>query len=102
MRGWGWPAQLRLVVGRRRPWELLEQQEPKVKDTSHAHQAQAPPPTTGAQGNAGGMGSVLGQGTKITHAAGQISPHTVITEPVCPGELPPPLHKPLKNLSTTF
>ena len=33
--------------------------------------------------NAGDVGSVLGQGTKITHAAGQISPHTVITEPVC-------------------
>ena len=62
MRGWGWPAQLRLVVGRWRPWELLEQQEPKVKDTSHAHQAQAPPPTSGAQGAAGGT-QVRARGT---------------------------------------
>ena len=33
--------------------------------------------------NAGDMGSIPGQGTKIPHAEGQRSPHTTITEPTC-------------------
>ena len=31
--------------------------------------------------NAGDAGSIHGQGTKIPHAAGQLSPHTTTTEP---------------------
>ena len=30
--------------------------------------------------NAGDMGSILGQGTKIPHAMGQLSPHAATTE----------------------
>ena len=30
--------------------------------------------------NAGDMGSIPGQGTKIPHAMGQLSPHTATTE----------------------
>ena len=33
--------------------------------------------------NAGDMGSIPGQGTKIPHAAGQLSPCATTTEPVC-------------------
>ena len=33
--------------------------------------------------NAGDMGLVPGPGTKIPHAAGQLSPHTTTAEPVC-------------------
>ena len=33
--------------------------------------------------NAGNTGSILGQGTKIPHATGQLSLHTATTEPVC-------------------
>ena len=31
--------------------------------------------------NAGDAGSIPGRGTKITHAVGQVSPHTTTTEP---------------------
>ena len=31
--------------------------------------------------NAGGEGSIPGQGTKIPHAAGHLSPHTTTAEP---------------------
>ena len=31
--------------------------------------------------NAGDTGSILGRGTKIPHAAGQLSPHAATTEP---------------------
>ena len=31
--------------------------------------------------NAGDVGSLPGQGTKIPHASGQLSPHTSTTEP---------------------
>ena len=33
--------------------------------------------------NAGGMGSIPGQGTKIPHAAGQLSPCATTTELMC-------------------
>ena len=33
--------------------------------------------------NAGDAGSIPGQGTKIPHAAGQLSPHATTTEPMC-------------------
>ena len=36
--------------------------------------------------NAGDAGSILGQGTKIPHAAGQLSPHTTTTELMCLNE----------------
>ena len=32
--------------------------------------------------NEGDMGSIPGQGTKIPRAAGQLNPHTTITEPL--------------------
>ena len=32
--------------------------------------------------NAGDVGSIPGQGTKIPHATGQLSPHATTTEPV--------------------
>ena len=46
--------------------------------------------------NAGDTGSILGLGTKIPHATGQLSPCATTTEPVCPTacalqkEKPPP------------
>ena len=33
--------------------------------------------------NAGDAGSIPGQGTKVPHATGQLSPHTATTEPTC-------------------
>ena len=36
--------------------------------------------------NAGDMGSILGQGSKIPHAMEQLSPRTATFEPVCPNE----------------
>ena len=33
--------------------------------------------------NAGDMGLIPGQGTKIPHTAGRLSPHTETTEPEC-------------------
>ena len=33
--------------------------------------------------NAGDVGSIPGQGTKIPHAAGQLSPHATTTELMC-------------------
>ena len=36
--------------------------------------------------NAEDMGSIPGQGTKISHAAGQISPHAATRESVCCNE----------------
>ena len=33
--------------------------------------------------NAGGMGSIPGQGTEISHAVGQLSPHASTRKPVC-------------------
>ena len=35
--------------------------------------------------NAEGAGSTPGQGTKIPHVVGQLSPHVTTTEPVCSG-----------------
>ena len=33
--------------------------------------------------NAGNMGSIPGQRTKIPYTSGQLSPHTTATEPAC-------------------
>ena len=41
--------------------------------------------------NAGDVGSILGRGTKIEHAMGQLSPHATTTEPVCSGAHAPHL-----------
>ena len=35
--------------------------------------------------NAEGAGSTPGQGTKIPHVVGQLSPHVTTTEPTCSG-----------------
>ena len=37
------------------------------------------------------MGSILGQGTKIPHAAEQLSPYSTTTEPMSSGALAPQL-----------
>ena len=36
--------------------------------------------------SAGNVSSIPGWGTKISHAAGQLSPHSITTEPVCLNE----------------
>ena len=36
--------------------------------------------------NAGDVGSIPGRGTKIQHAAGQLSPRAAATEPACHNE----------------
>ena len=36
--------------------------------------------------NVGDMGSIPGQGAKIPHAMGQLSPHATTREPVCCNE----------------
>ena len=43
--------------------------------------------------NAGDTGSIPGWGTKIPHAAGQLSPHTTTTEPTYPGAHAPQLER---------
>ena len=37
--------------------------------------------------NTRGAGSILGPGTKIPHAVGQLILHTTTTEPVCSNEI---------------
>ena len=49
--------------------------------------------------NAGGEGSIPGQGTKIPHATAQLSPRTATTEPTCSGAHVPQLERP--HASTT-
>ena len=44
--------------------------------------------------NAGDTGSIPGRGTKIPHAAGQLSPHAATTEPTCCGAHTPQLESP--------
>ena len=44
--------------------------------------------------NAEDVGSIPGQGTKIPHAAGQLSPCTATTEPACSGALGSQLESP--------
>ena len=46
--------------------------------------------------NAGDSGSILGQGTKIPHAVGQLSPHWATTEPRRSGARTPQQEKPLQ------
>ena len=41
--------------------------------------------------NAGDVGSIPGQGTKIPHAMGQLSPCATTREPTCPGARAPQL-----------
>ena len=41
--------------------------------------------------SAGDVGSIPGPGTKIPHAAGQLSPHAATTEPGCSGARLPQL-----------
>ena len=36
--------------------------------------------------NAGDVGLIPGQGTKVPHATGQLSPHATTTEPTPPGD----------------
>ena len=43
--------------------------------------------------NTGDAGLIPGQGTKIPHAMGQLSPRTTTTEPVCPGARMPQLER---------
>ena len=43
--------------------------------------------------NAGDAGSILGQGTKIPHAAGQLSLHATTTEPMRSGAHTPQLER---------
>ena len=43
--------------------------------------------------SAGDTGSSPGRGTKIPHAAGQLSPRAATTEPVCSGAHAPQLEK---------
>ena len=43
--------------------------------------------------NAGDAGLIPGRGTKIPHAAGQLSPHATTTEPTRPGACAPQLEK---------
>ena len=45
--------------------------------------------------NAGDAGSIPGRGTKIPHAAGQLSPCTTTTEPVCHKLQSPPALEPV-------
>ena len=47
--------------------------------------------------NAGDTGSIPGQGTKIPHAAGQLSLCTATTEPVNSGARAPHLEKPVNR-----
>ena len=49
--------------------------------------------------NAGDAGSIPARGTKIPHAAGQLSPCATTTEPTCPGAHTPQLDR--ENLHTT-
>ena len=49
--------------------------------------------------NAGDAGSIPGQGTKIPHAAGQLSPCATTTEPTHPGACAPQLER--ENLHAT-
>ena len=49
--------------------------------------------------NAGDADSIPGQGTKIPHVAGQISPCAATTEPTCSGACAPQLER---NLRTTM
>ena len=46
--------------------------------------------------NAGGAGSIPGQGTKIPHAMGQLSPRAATTEPTCSGAHAPQLERSLR------
>ena len=39
--------------------------------------------------NAGDMGSIPSQGTKISYAVGQLSPHTSTMDPICCGAIKP-------------
>ena len=43
--------------------------------------------------NAGDTGSIPGQGTKIPHATGQLSPCTTTAEPACSGACTPQLER---------
>ena len=43
--------------------------------------------------SAGDVGSIPGQGTKIPHAAGQLSPRIATTEPMCSGARRPQLKR---------
>ena len=43
--------------------------------------------------NAGDAHSIPGRGTKIPHAAGQLSPRVTTTEPTCPGSRAPQLER---------
>ena len=43
--------------------------------------------------NAGDTGSIPGQGIKIPHVAGQLSPHTTTTEPMSSGASMPQLER---------
>ena len=45
--------------------------------------------------NTGDLGSIPGQGTKIAHAAGQLSPRATTTEPTCSGAQEPQLERSL-------
>ena len=47
--------------------------------------------------NAGDMGLIPGQGTKIPHATGQLSPCATTTEPMHPGACAPQLKKRKKS-----
>ena len=49
-----------------------------ILNTQKTHPVVKNPPS-----NAGDAGSIPGQGTKIPHAAGQLSPHAATTEPAC-------------------
>ena len=46
--------------------------------------------------SAGDASSIPGQGTKIPHAAGQLSLHTATTEPACSGAHAPQLERSLR------
>ena len=50
--------------------------------------------------NAGDTGSIPGQGTKIPHATGQLSPHATTAEPMHPVAHVPQLER--ENLHTTI
>ena len=50
-------------------------------------------PVENPPSNAGDTGSIPGQGTKIPHAAGQLSPRVATTEPMCSGACTPQLER---------